>query len=134
MAQEWAKAFYSSTLWVKTRGYILKRDRYVCQRCGRPATVVHHKVHLTKDNIKNKNISLGPANLESLCDDCHRIEHEEERRRFNLSAEQKEIRRLVKPDYVFDSNGNIVPRSSCPPGVVEFKTPTSGPTPTLLSN
>ena len=77
MAQEWAKAFYSSTLWVKTRGYILKRDRYVCQRCGRPATVVHHKVHLTKDNIKNKNISLGPANLESLCDDCHRIEHEE---------------------------------------------------------
>ena len=73
--------------------------------------MVHHRVHLTEKNIQNPKISLNPANLESLCDDCHRLEHEEERKRFNLSAEKREIRRLVQPDYVFDSNGNIIPRS-----------------------
>ncbi len=119
MAKEWAKRFYSSTAWALAREYALKRDRYVCRRCKRPATMVHHRIYLTEDNVNDSKISLDPGNLESLCEDCHRLEHDEQRKKFNLSHEQQEIRRLVIPDYIFDSEGNIVPRQT-PPGVGKF--------------
>lgn len=109
MAKEWAKDFYASTLWRLNREYALKRDRYTCRRCGRLATVVHHKIHLTRDNISNPQISLNPDNLESLCDDCHKLEHDNERKDGNVSDEQKKIRQLIQPDYKFDDNGNIIP-------------------------
>ena len=110
MAKNWAKRFYSSAAWVNARGYALKRDRYICQRCGRPATMVHHRVYLTEENIKDPRISLNPSNLESLCDDCHKLEHDEQRKFCSLSEKQKELRRLIQPDYKFDSDGNIIPR------------------------
>lgn len=110
MAKDWAKGFYASTLWANARGYALKRDRYVCQRCGAPATMVHHKVYLTESNIRNLNITVNPDNLESLCEECHRLEHDEQRKSFNLSDEKKKIRELIQPDYTFDADGNIVPR------------------------
>ena len=115
MAKKWAKKFYSSTAWALAREHALKRDRYVCRRCKRPATMVHHRIYLTEDNVNDPKISLDLGNLESLCEDCHKLEHDEQRKKFNLSHEQQEIRRLVIPDYIFDSDGNIVPRQA-PPG------------------
>lgn len=46
-----AKAFYESAAWRRTRAYILKRDAGLCVRCGAPGCIVHHKTELTPRNI-----------------------------------------------------------------------------------
>lgn len=52
----------------------------VCERCfamGRltPAKVVHHKQHLTPQNIDDPKVSLAYDNLQRLCQDCHAAVH-----------------------------------------------------------
>lgn len=73
--REFARAFYLSKEWRRCRAYIFKRDAGLCVKCGRPGEVVHHKEHLTPQNISNPAIALGEDNLELLCRDCHAIEH-----------------------------------------------------------
>lgn len=75
MARDFAIAFYSSKLWEDTRDYIRKRDRYICQRCGALGEEVHHKVHLSPENINDLNITINPDNLILLCHSCHMKEH-----------------------------------------------------------
>ena len=58
-----AKAFYESPAWRKTRAYILKRDAGLCVRCGAPGVIVHHKRELTPQNIDDPMISLNADNL-----------------------------------------------------------------------
>lgn len=70
-------------------------QHYLCERCGEPAKVVHHRRYLTRENINNPSISLAWNNLEALCQDCHNKEHH---------AAERKIR------YKFDENGNILPR------------------------
>ena len=41
---------------------------------------MHHKVHLTPDNINDPDVSLNADNLMLLCRDCHAMEHKHERR------------------------------------------------------
>lgn len=58
--------------WVKTRANILKRDRHLCIPClmgGRPtpATQVDHI------KPKAKGGTDDPTNLQSICDDCHKL-------------------------------------------------------------
>lgn len=45
-----------------------------------PAVIVHHKEHLTQENISDPSISLNPANLQALCRQCHGEEHGNEKR------------------------------------------------------
>lgn len=100
MAKEYAKRFYKSELWKSTRDYILKRDRYLCQRCKeQPATEVHHKVRLSPENINDPTISVNPENLVSLCGDCHKREHKEDRIKRNWNQER---------EILFDKDGNPV--------------------------
>ncbi len=70
-----AKSFYESTAWRKTRAYVLKRDAGLCVRCGAPGVIVHHKVELTPQNIDDPMVSLNEENLETLCRQCHAIAH-----------------------------------------------------------
>lgn len=70
-----AKAFYESPAWRRTRAYILKRDAGLCVRCGAPGVIVHHKRELTPQNIDDPMISLNADNLETLCRACHAIAH-----------------------------------------------------------
>lgn len=102
MAQKYAKAFYDSKEWDKVRQYVLMRDRYKCVICGRPAQEVHHVEHLTPSNIWDVNISLNPANLKSLCRDCHFEQHELDRKRAHHKPDCAE-------GYEFDENGMLVP-------------------------
>lgn len=73
--REFAREFYRSKAWRETRAYILRRDHGLCVKCGKPGEIVHHKTHLTPENISDPEIALGEDNLETLCRDCHGIEH-----------------------------------------------------------
>ena len=73
-----ADRFYVCGEWKKKREEILSRDNYDCQRCKRnheasTATTVHHIKHL-KDYPE---LAFDDDNLESLCSDCHNLEHPE---------------------------------------------------------
>ena len=65
--REFAKAFYESPAWRRTRAYILKRDAGLCVHCGEPGVIVHHKIELTPRNIDDPAIALGEDNLETVC-------------------------------------------------------------------
>ena len=92
--KEWAKSFYLSAAWEQTRAAYLMSQDYICERCGEPAKVVHHKRWLSRDTISNPNITLSWDNLEALCQDCHNKEHHKRERTLR---------------YRFDETGNIVP-------------------------
>ena len=64
--REFAKAFYESPAWRRTRAYILKRDAGLCVHCGEPGVIVHHKIELTPRNIDDPAIALGEAIYEAL--------------------------------------------------------------------
>lgn len=89
--REFAKGFYTSKAWEKTReAYASSRGR-LCERClkkGRytPGVIVHHKVYLTPENITDPNISLAWENLELLCRDCHAEEHKDRPIRYKVDA------------------------------------------------
>ena len=45
-----------------------------------PADEVHHKIHLTPENINRPEVALNWRNLIALCKDCHLKEHRKEKR------------------------------------------------------
>ena len=77
MAKAFAKKFYNSSAWIKTSKAYASSKFYVCERCGRPVKkyVVHHKKHLTPENISDPFVALNWDNLQLLCLECHNIEH-----------------------------------------------------------
>lgn len=103
MAREFSKAFYNSQLWKDTRAYILKRDKFLCVECGRPAEEVHHIKHLTPQNINDPNVTVNPDNLKSLCRECHFNEHKGEHGNGRKNAEEYK--------YEFDSNGYLIKKT-----------------------
>lgn len=60
----------------------------------RPAKVVHHKIHLTPQNISDPSVTLAFDNFQRLCQDCHAAVHTG----------------YEPPRYTFDENGDIVRR------------------------
>lgn len=75
MARAFAAKFYDSKQWKHTQEAVMKAYNYTCQRCGRPAKIVHHRVWINEQNINDPNITLDWSNLEPLCQDCHNREH-----------------------------------------------------------
>lgn len=91
-------AFYHSPQWRKlSRTFLLSRN-YICQRCGAPAEIAHHKQHLTAANVNNPEISLNPDNLEALCLACHNAEH------FSAGG-------ATAAGLAFDGDGNLIQES-----------------------
>lgn len=83
--QEWAEQFYSSSAWKTCREEYAKSKGRLCERCMsfgfyKPGEVVHHKRHLTPENINDPDVTLNFKNLMLLCRDCHAIVHKPERR------------------------------------------------------
>lgn len=80
-----AHAFYVSRAWYRCRKAYAESVGGLCERCyakGKivPGTEVHHKIRLSQKNLSNPDIALNWANLELLCDDCHKEEHKSTRR------------------------------------------------------
>ena len=83
--------FYASTAWRKVSAAYLSSKYYVCERCGKPAQICHHKIWLNGTNVHDPKIALSFDNLEALCIPCHTAIHQTE-----------EHNRVV-----FDEHGNI---------------------------
>ena len=95
--------FYKSKLWIKTRENALRRDNYLCVKCGSPAEVVHHIKHLSLENVNDPNVALNLDNLMSLCSECHFEEHR---------GEHCNGRRMQEDNpYTFDENGMLIPKA-----------------------
>ncbi len=94
--QAWAKKFYNSKAWKKTRTAYIKSQNGLCERCKQAGDIVHHKIYLTPQNINNPLITLSMSNLELLCQECHNKEHVSRK----------------NPRYKIDSCGNILPPGS----------------------
>ena len=43
MAKPWAKAFYNSAAWRDTREAYMVSRHGLCERCGKPGLIVHHR-------------------------------------------------------------------------------------------
>lgn len=75
-----SSAFYDTAAWKKCRDAYLHSVNGLCEECQkngllRSADIVHHKTHLTDDNVNDPEISLGWDNLEAVCIDCHNKIH-----------------------------------------------------------
>lgn len=91
--------FYHSRAWKRlSRAFLLSRN-YICERCGKPAEIAHHRKYLTAANVLDPDVSLNPANLEALCTECHNAEH------FGQGG-------ATAAGLAFDENGDIVPINS----------------------
>lgn len=76
MAKPFAEAFYKSQAWKRCRlSYIAKRrltDGGLCEVCNeRLGYIVHHKVILTPENIRDPEIALNHDLLSYECKGCH---------------------------------------------------------------
>ncbi len=87
--KEWARAFYKSQAWKRCRASYAASVGGLCERClargmYTPGVIVHHKVHLTPDNIGDPSVTLNWDNLELVCRDCHAELHDERQRRYKI--------------------------------------------------
>ena len=87
--RDFAKAFYTSQAWANTRAAYAKSVGYLCEECAKegktvPGEIVHHKIHLTPQNITNPDITLNFQNLEYVCRECHAKIHSRRKRRFSI--------------------------------------------------
>ncbi len=83
--RDFAAKFYKSQAWKKTRAAYAASVGGLCEECLRkgeykPGEIVHHKTHLTPENINNPAVSLSWSNLELLCRDCHGKMHGNQKR------------------------------------------------------
>ena len=75
MAKEWARAFYDSSVWRHQREMYRRHVRGICELCGEPGEIVHHRRELTPQTINDPKETLAFENLQLLCRDCHAMVH-----------------------------------------------------------
>lgn len=75
MAKDFAKDFYNSKEWHKCRLAYIKHRLGLCEICGQPGLIVHHKRELSPENIDNPAVTMGWDNLEFVCQSCHNQTH-----------------------------------------------------------
>ena len=91
--------FYHGKAWRRLSKAFLMSKHYICERCGQPAKIAHHKIYLTAENVLDPEISLNPGNLEALCMNCHNAEH------FGQGG-------ATATGLTFDENGNIIQKGN----------------------
>jgi len=84
-------AFYNSKKWRTVSAAYMSSKNYICERCGSPAQICHHKTWLNAHNVHDPEIALNFDNLEAVCIECHNTIHAGDR---NIS--------------IFDDSGNVV--------------------------
>ena len=87
--KDFAETFYNSKAWKDCRASYKKYVGGLCERCKakgiiKAGEIVHHKTHLTPNNITDPQTTMGFENLELLCRDCHADEHRRLQKRFKV--------------------------------------------------
>lgn len=87
--KEYAERFYKSKAWQACRIAYAKSVGGLCENCLKhgkynAGVIVHHKVHITPENITNPYITMNFDNLELLCRDCHAEQHSDHVRRYKV--------------------------------------------------
>ena len=98
--KEYAEPFYKSMAWKRTSEAYRKSVGGMCEVCwskgiARAGEIVHHKVHISPENINDTNITLNWNNLQLVCRECHAKAHS-----------RKQLR------YTFDEYGRIIPHDT----------------------
>lgn len=83
--------FYKTEQWKSTRDAYASSVGGLCEHCYRngkivPGEIVHHKVHLSPQNINDPDITLNWDNLVFLCRECHGKEHRKNTKRYKIDA------------------------------------------------
>ena len=78
--REAIQPFYSSRAWKECRAAYIKSVGGLCERCRQAGRItageeVHHKIRLDARTVNDPRVALDWANLELLCEDCHKAEH-----------------------------------------------------------
>lgn len=81
------KDFYHSRAWRKLSRLYMAEKNYICERCGAPAVICHHREYLNERNALDKH------NLEALCFRCHNEEHFSHAVKFNEAGDPLPPRR-----------------------------------------
>lgn len=81
MSKPFAREFYDSIAWKRTRQAYASSVGRLCERCLRagryvPGDIVHHINPLTPENIGDPGVTLAWSNLELVCRDCHAEIHD----------------------------------------------------------
>ena len=89
--QAFAESFYKSRAWRECRDAYAASVGGLCEPCiarglHNAGVIVHHKVHLTPDNIHDPAVSLCWDNLQLVCRDCHAALHGGKRCRINADG------------------------------------------------
>jgi 5-methylcytosine-specific restriction endonuclease McrA len=97
------RKFYNTAAWQNCREAYKKYCGGLCERCLAkglivPGHVVHHKIYMDAEKIKNPELALNFDNLELLCWSCHEQEHDR-----NNSGKHSR-----KPRYKFDELGRLI--------------------------
>ena len=87
--KEYAEPFYKSAAWKKTSAAYRKSVGGLCEVCYskgiiRAGEIVHHKIHISPENIHDTSVTLSWDNLQLVCRDCHAMVHEQRKRRFDV--------------------------------------------------
>ena len=87
--KDYAKDFYQSEAWKTARLAYLKKAGGLCELClekglYKPGVIVHHKEHITPENITDESITLSFDNLQLVCQDCHNQIHSRRQRRYKV--------------------------------------------------
>lgn len=91
--KEYAKMFYKSKAWKECRDAYVHKVHGLCELCLKdglyvPGEIVHHKIHITPENIKDPNIVLSFENLQLVCRKHHAEVH----------GQRTKTRYVIKPD------------------------------------
>ena len=83
MSKDFSRDFYDSVAWKNTRRAYASAKGGLCERCLRAGRyvageIVHHKRHLTPENIQDPRVALDWSNLELVCRECHAEIHAED--------------------------------------------------------
>ena len=87
--KDYAKGLYSSKAWQKTREAYKRKVGGLCEICWakgivKPGEIVHHKIHISPENINDPEIALNFDNLQLVCRDCHAQIHDRKKRRYKV--------------------------------------------------
>lgn len=92
MSQGLQAQFYKTKAWQDCRKAYYKQVGGLCEKCKArglivPAEIIHHKIHLDAEKVKDPSIALNPSNLCALCSKCHAEEHSKRHKRYVIEED-----------------------------------------------